>query len=99
MLPKSIDAARPLGVVVAFGFVAGAEVTFDIRNFFFAQKQLRGSMASDIEDLKWGLEQVRAGRIRPLLDRALPLNEAAHAHRLIAGNQVAGNIVLLPWVA
>ena len=45
------------------------------------------------------LEQVRARRIRPLLDRALPLNEAADAHRLIAGNQVAGNIVLLPWAA
>ena len=97
VLPKSIDAARPLGVVVAFGFVAGTSVTFDIRNFFFAQKQLRGSMASDIEDLQWGLEQVRAGRIKPLLDRTLPLNEAAEAHRLIAANQVAGNIVLMPW--
>ncbi len=97
VLPKSIDAAKPLGVVVAFGFTAGTEVTFDIRNFFFAQKQLRGSMASDIENLKWGLEQVRAGRIRPLLDRALPLSQAAEAHRLVANNEVKGNIVLLPW--
>ena len=97
VLAKSIDAARPLGVVVAFGFVAGTEVTFDIRNFFFAQKQLRGSMASDLEDLKWGLEQVREGRIKPLLDQVLPLNQAAEAHRLISTNQVAGNIVLLPW--
>ncbi len=99
VLPKSIDAARPLGVVVVYGFVAGTETTFDIRNFFFAQKQLRGSMAGDIEDLRWGLEQVRAGRIKPLLGRALPLQEAAEAHRLIATNQVAGNLVLLPWAA
>ncbi len=97
VLPKSIDAAKPLGVVVAFGFTAGTEVTFDIRNFFFAQKQLRGSMASDIENLKWGLEQVRAGRIRPLLDRALPLSQVAEAHRLVANNEVKGNIILLPW--
>ena len=41
VLPGSIDAVRPLGVVVAFGFVAGTEVTFDIRNFFFGQKKLR----------------------------------------------------------
>ncbi len=54
-------------------------------------------MASDIEDLKWGLEQVRAGRIKPSLDRALPLSQAAEAHRLISTNQVTGNIVLLPW--
>ena len=97
VLAKSIDAARTLGVIVAFGFTAGTETTFDIRNFFFTQKQLRGSMASDLKDLAWGLAEVRAGRIQPFLDQALPLREAAEAHRLIRNNQVAGNIVLLPW--
>lgn len=99
ILPQSIEAVRPLGTVVAFGFAAGTQVTFDIRNLFFAQKQLRGTMASDIEDLKWGLEQVRTGRIKPSLDRALPLSDASEAHRLIANNQVTGNMVLLPWAA
>ncbi len=97
VLAKSIEAVKPMGTVVAFGFAAGPQVSFDIRSLFFAQKQLRGSMASDIEDLQWGLEQVRAGRIRPTLDRALPLREAAEAHRLISSNQVTGNLVLLPW--
>ncbi len=97
VLAKSIEAVKALGVVVAFGFAAGPEVSFDIRSLFFAQKQLKGTMASDIEDLEWGLEQVEAGTIKPLLDRALPLREAAEAHRLISTNQVTGNIVLLPW--
>ena len=99
VLPKSIDALKPLGIVVALGFVAGTEVTFDIRNFFFGQKQLRGSMFGDVADYQWGMEHVRAGRIKPLLDRTLPLSQAAEAHREIAGNKVRGNIVLLPWVA
>ena len=97
VLAKSIEATKPMGVVVAFGFSAGPEVTFDIRSLFFAQKELRGSMASDIEDLNWGLEQVRVGRIKPLLDHALPLSKAAEAHRLISIGQVTGNLVLLPW--
>ena len=97
VLAKSIEAVKALGVVVAFGFAAGPEVSFDIRSLFFAQKQLKGTMASDIEDLEWGLEQVEAGTIKPLLDRALPLREAAEAHRLIANNEVKGNLVLLPW--
>ena len=97
VLPKSIDAVRPMGTVVAFGFTTGTEVTFDIRNFFFAQKNLRGSMASDVQDLEWGLEQVRAGRIKPSLDRTLPLSQAEEAHRLVSSNQVKGSIVLLPW--
>ncbi len=99
VLAKSIDAARPGGVIVAFGFAAGPEVSFDVRSLFFHQKQLRGSMASDIADLNWGLEQVRAGRIKPSLDRVLPLAQAAEAHRLVAANRVSGNIVLLPWAA
>ena len=99
VLAKSIEAAKAQGVIVAFGFAAGPEVRFDVRSLFFAQKQLRGSMASDIEDLEWGLAQVKAGEIKPLLDRVLPLRDAAEAHRLIANNAVKGNIVLLPWAA
>lgn len=96
-LAKSIDAVKAGGVVVAYGFTAGAEVTFNIRDFFFGQKQLRGSMACDQKDFEWGLEQVRKGLIRPVLDQTLPLSQAARAHHVIAENLVAGNIVLLPW--
>ncbi len=97
ILPQSIDAVKTLGIVVALGFVAGTEVTFDIRNFFFGQKQLRGTMFGDVEDYAWGIEQVREGRIKPLLDRTLPLSQAGESHRLISTNQVTGSIVLLPW--
>lgn len=99
VLAKSIAATKATGIIVAVGFVAGTEVSFDIRNFFFAQKQLRGTLLGDLADFRWGMEQVRAGRIKPLLDRALPLSQAAEAHRLISTNQVAGNLVLLPWAA
>ncbi len=56
-------------------------------------------MASDVEDLQWGLEQVGAGRIKPTLDHWLPLSEAAEGHRLVSTNQVTGSIALLPWAA
>ncbi len=97
VLAKSIEATKPMGVIVAFGFSAGPEVTFDIRSLFFAQKKLRGSMASDIEDLEWGLAQIRGGGITPTLDHTLPLSKAAEAHRLISMGKVTGNLVLLPW--
>ncbi len=84
---------------MAVGFVAGLEVTFDIRNFFFGQKQIRGALAADIDELRTGLDFVREGKIKPVLDRVLPLAEAAEAHRLISTNQIAGNLVLLPWAA
>ncbi len=99
VLASSIDTAKAGGVIVAYGFAAGADVRFDIRSLFFQQKQLRGSMASEPSDLEWGLARVRDGLVLPLLDRALPLEAAAEAHRLIAAGEVKGNLVLLPWAA
>ena len=92
-----VNAVRPFGIIVAYGFTAGADVSINIKDFFFTQKQLRGTIFADPEDLQWGLEQVRAGKIKPALDRTFPLNQAAEAHRLLADNQVKGNFVLLPW--
>ena len=84
-------------MIVAYGFAAGLQVRFDIRQLFFSEKKLLGSMASDIEDLQYGLQLIKERRVKPVLDRAFPLSQAAEAHRLIASNQVMGNIVLLPW--
>jgi len=97
VLAKSIEATKATGIIVAFGFAAGPEVKFDIRSIFFAQKSLRGSMASDPEDLKWGLEQVRAGHIKPTLDKTFPLSKAGEVHRLLSNGEVTGRHVLLPW--
>jgi len=99
VLAASIAAAKATGVIVAFGFAAGPEVKFDIRSLFFEQKEIKGSMASDIRDMEFGLQLVNDGKIRPLLDRTLPLAEAAEAHRLVANNEVSGAIALLPWAA
>lgn len=96
-LAQTIDAVCPFGITVAYGFTAGAEATINVRDFFFSQKQLRGTVFADPEDLEWGLEQVRLGTIKPAVDRTFPLSQAAEAHRLLATNQVKGNFVLLPW--
>lgn len=96
VLPRSLDAARVGGTVVAMGFVTGVDVTFHIRNFFFTHKRLLGTLMGDVDDFRFGLELVRQGKVRPLLDRSLPLAQAAEAHRLLSTNQVAGNIVLVP---
>jgi NADPH:quinone reductase-like Zn-dependent oxidoreductase len=97
ILQESLNALRPQGIVVAMGFVAGLEATFHVREFFFTHKQIRGTLMGSVEDLEWGLEQVTAGKIKPLMDRTLPLEQASIAHQLLAANATAGNLVLLPW--
>jgi NADPH:quinone reductase-like Zn-dependent oxidoreductase len=96
-LAEGLDALRPEGVLVALGFVRGVDTSFDVRKFFFSQKQIRGSLMGAKSDLAWGLEQVRADRIQPVLHAAYPLAEAAEAHRVVGRGDAVGNAVLLPW--
>ena len=42
------------------------------------------------------LKFVRAGRLEPVVDRVMPLAEAAEAHRRIEARQNFGKIVLVP---
>jgi len=95
---QTIEAVKTQGIIVAMGFMAGTEVKFDIRNFFFAQKQIRGCLMADIEDFSAWLAPIKDGKIRAIVDSTLPLSEAAEAHRRIAANTAKGSIVLMPWL-
>ncbi len=54
-------------------------------------------MMGSTEELTWGLKQVRSGRIKPILDHALPLWEVAKAHEHLESRRTRGKVVLLPW--
>ena len=94
---RSIEALRINGVIVPYGFTAGTEATINLVQLFFTQKQIRGALAGSKEDLEWGLEQVKQGRIRALLQQTFPLSKVGEAHRLVAGSKIQGNLALLPW--
>lgn len=97
VVQASLDALAGQGRLVSMGMVMGLEATIQLRPFFFAQKRILGTLMGDVADLAWGLEQVRAGRIRPALDRVLPLARAAEAHARLAEGAALGGIVLDPW--
>ncbi len=95
-LSDSLKALKPLGILVSMGMVTGMETTIEIFPFFFAQQQIRGTVMGDMDDLLWGLEQVKAGKIKPTLDRVYRLHEAGDAHARLAAGAALGTIVLKP---
>ncbi len=50
----------------------------------------------DIDDLRWSLEQVKAGKIKPTLDKVYDLHETRDAHARLAAGAAVGTIVLKP---
>ncbi len=95
-LTDSLKALKPTGTLVSMGMVTGAEATIDLFPFFLAQQQIRGTFMGDRADLLWGLEQVKAGKIQPTLDKVYPLSEARAAHERLAAGAALGTIVLKP---
>ncbi len=93
----TIKAVKMQGIIVAMGFMSGTEVKFNIRDFFFTQKQIRGALTADIEDFQAWLPRIKKGEIKASVDSTYPLEEAARAHEKVANNSARGAVVLMPW--
>jgi len=90
----SLRAARWGGTVVTCGATAGHLVELDLRALFFKQLSLLGSTMGSRDDLRRAWELALSGRVKPLVDRVLPMSELGEAHRLLEERQVIGKVVI-----
>ena len=93
---SSIRAVRNGGRIVTCGATSGFNPEIDLRHIFFRQISVLGSTMGSKGALLQILEHVAAGRLRPVVDRVMPLASAAEAHRLLESREVFGKIVLEP---
>lgn len=93
-MPLSMRAARKGGRILTVGNTAGPKFEIDNRFIFGKQLSIIGTMMGTLSDFEQVMEHVFAGRLKPVIDRSFPLDEAAKAHeRLEAGRQM-GKITL-----
>ena len=78
------------------GATSGHDVKIDLRTLFYKSISLLGSTMGSKSELFKVLELVEQGRLVPVLDRVLPLAQAAQAHALLDTRQTFGNVVLVP---
>jgi NADPH:quinone reductase-like Zn-dependent oxidoreductase len=93
---KSILATRSGGRIVTCGATAGFTPQIDLRHVFFRQIAILGSTMGSKSDLFEVIPHVAAGRLRPVVDRVLPLRDAAEGHRALEAREAFGKIVLVP---
>ena len=92
----SVRAVASGGRIVTCGATSGFKPEIDLRHVFFRQIAVLGSTMGSKGALLEVLEHIAAGRLRPIVDRAMPLAQAAEAHRLLESRAVFGKIVLEP---
>ncbi len=91
---KSILCCARGGRIVTCGATTGFEARTDLRHVFFRQLSILGSTMGSKAVLHTVLDHVRAGKLRPVVDRVLPLAEAQAAHRRIEAGEQFGKVVL-----
>jgi NADPH:quinone reductase-like Zn-dependent oxidoreductase len=93
---KSILAAAIGGRITTVGATTGYDPLTDLRHVFFRQISILGSTMGTAGDLLEVLRFVGEGRLRPVVDRVLPLAEARKGQDLLSERAQFGKIVLKP---
>jgi NADPH:quinone reductase-like Zn-dependent oxidoreductase len=84
------------GRVVTCGATTGGEVQLNLQRLFFKNLAIIGNTMGTRGDLLKIIRLVGEGRLRPVVDSILPMDEVGRAHELLESRQVFGKIVLLP---
>jgi NADPH:quinone reductase-like Zn-dependent oxidoreductase len=83
-------------IIVTVGAHAGEVVPFDIIPFFRRELRLAGSKNASVLELRKVMGLVAEGKLKPIIHKALPLAQAAEAHRVVDSRDFFGKVVLLP---
>jgi NADPH:quinone reductase-like Zn-dependent oxidoreductase len=93
---ESVKSLKTGGTLVTCGATTGPAVGLDLRHLFARQLTLLGSYMGTMGNLHEVLQHVFAGRLKPVVDRAFPLQDIRAAHEYLENSQMFGKIVLNP---
>ena len=82
------------GRLVTCGATTGAEVKLDLRHLFFKSWSILGSTMGSRSDFMQIIHHASHGKLKPIIDRVLPLNDIQEAHQLLENRKIFGKIIL-----
>ena len=103
-LERNVRVANKLARIAVVGLVAGAKAELDMRTLLNKRLTIVGTVlrARTLEEKieaarlfeREALPWIAEGRVKPFIDRVLPLSQVGEAHRLAEANAIVGKIVL-----
>jgi len=84
------------GKVLVCGATAGYDPKEDLRYIWSFELQVIGSNSFYDDNLAALMELIKEGKIKPVVDKVLPLEEAAEGLRLIQDREIFGKVVVTP---
>jgi NADPH:quinone reductase-like Zn-dependent oxidoreductase len=104
-LSRNVAALATNGRLVVIGLQGGRKGELDLGQLMAKRASVastalrarplaeKAKIVAGVRAVVWPL--VEAGRIRPVIDRRLPMSQAAEAHRLVATNAHLGKVLLV----
>jgi alcohol dehydrogenase len=93
---KSLRCLRVGGRILTCGATAGYAPPEDLRFIWTFELQILGSNGWEHKDIKTLFDLVDSGKLKVLIDRTYPLEEAKEALRVIEDRNVFGKVVVTP---
>jgi alcohol dehydrogenase len=94
--PRSIRSLRKGGRLLVCGATSGYDAKTDLRYVWTRELSVLGSDGWSRADLDAVLGAAQSGRLRPVIDRRLPLAATAEGQRLLEERDVFGKIIIRP---
>ncbi|MFC6088250.1 NAD(P)H-quinone oxidoreductase [Saccharothrix lopnurensis] len=106
-LDRNVDVLAPDGRLVIIGMQGGVKAELNIGKLLAKRASVsatglrfrpvdgpsgKGRVVAEVREHLWPM--VADGRVKPVVDRVLPIREAAEAHRALEGGDVFGKVVL-----
>lgn len=97
LFPKAFATLARNGRLITAGAHGGGTVALDVKHLYLNFIRIIGSVGKIThEDLDFALGEAAQGRYRVLVDRVMPLSDAALAHTVVAARSGTGKVVLEP---
>jgi alcohol dehydrogenase len=93
---KSLRCVKRGGRLLTCGATAGFDPPTDLRYIWTAEMDVMGSNGWTRDDLASLLAMVQMGRLEPVIDRVVPLEQGIEAHRALEERRFLGKIVIAP---
>lgn len=94
--PGAFNSLAIGGRLVTAGAHGGGDIQLDVKRLYLRRLRVIGAAGTNLADVHKALQAATEGKIHAIIDRTLPLQQAAEAHRMLAQNQTLGKIILDP---
>ena len=96
LFPSTLRSLGQYGRLVLLGEVAGGRVELNPAELIFRDIRILGSSGVSRATVEKAAAMTASARLAPVVDQALPLEEASHAFELLGSRAAFGRVVLTP---